>query len=90
MTEQPAKVRLTPVQRKAMIMTAALALSKEWGLLNWTRNDVAARCALTTPTSYETVKHYFPSQGDFRLAIAQHPERTEQILVDARAVGMIA
>lgn len=88
MSQENEVIRLTPDQRKVMIVNAALEVSKEKGLFNWTRKDVAAACAFKT--SDETVKRYFKYQDSLRKAVAEHPDATDEIKKAARAVSLIA
>lgn len=54
---QTSRVRLTPDQRREIIVQAALRLTRDRSTLGWTRADVAAACEV--PTSADTVKEYF-------------------------------
>jgi len=55
----PKRVRMSPDDRREVIIKAAIALTREADgcLDSWSRQDVANKCA--PPTSPETVKHYF-------------------------------
>ena len=60
----PKRVRMSPDDRREVIIKAAIALTRDAECLHsWTRRDVAKKC--DPPTSPETVKHYF-SQPDLR------------------------
>ena len=60
----PKRVRMSPDDRREVIIKAAIALTREAGCIDsWSRQDVANKCV--PPTSPETVKHYF-SQPDLR------------------------
>ena len=52
------RLRLTPDERREIIIRAALRLTAERGsACAWTRQDVAEACEI--PTTSDTVKHYF-------------------------------
>lgn len=53
-------MRLTPDQRQAVILTAALRIARDRGLASVTHGGVAKRCAIAT--SEKTVRHYFASR----------------------------
>jgi len=60
----PKRVRMSPDDRREVIIKAAIALTRDAECLHsWSRQDVANKCV--PPTSPETVKHYF-SQPDLR------------------------
>lgn len=62
------RVRLSPDDRRGVIITAARRLVEEAGSLAvLTHGGVAARCVL--PTSIKTVKHYFPTRADLVRAV---------------------
>lgn len=82
------KVRLTPEQRKTLIINAAVKVSNDVGLFTWTRKQVAAACTL--PTDFETVKHYFPKNDELRKIVAEHDDASAIVKEQARAVGMIS
>lgn len=60
--------RLTPDERRAVILRAAVKLTRDNGgsVLAWSRADVAQACEVQT--SEDTVKHYF-TQPDLRAAV---------------------
>lgn len=60
------KRRLTPDERRAVILYAAIRLTKKYGVFGWTCSDVARACEVST--SEDTVKHYW-SQQDLRAAV---------------------
>ena len=60
-------MRLQPANRRAVIITAAVAIAKEHGLHRVTHGDVAKRCKIET--SLKTVKHYFATQVDLWQAV---------------------
>lgn len=80
-------IRLTPERRRAVIVTAAMSLSKSSGICGWTRAQLADAC--DPPTSKETTKHYFKSLEDLRKTVVEHPECTDDIRAQARAVGLV-
>lgn len=50
-------MRLTPDQRRKVIVTAATRIATEKGIAAVTHGAVAKRCSV--PTSEKTVRHYF-------------------------------
>lgn len=60
-------MRLQPGNRRAVIITAALAVAKDRGLHCVTHGDVAKRCKIETST--KTVRHYFPTQVELWQAV---------------------
>lgn len=62
------RVRLTPDERREIIVQAAMCLTETHGsLYAWSRQDVATACEITTTS--DTVKHYF-TMPDLREAVA--------------------
>jgi len=61
----PKRVRMSPDDRREVIIKAAIALTREADgcMDSWSRQDVACKCV--PQTSQETVKHYF-SMPDLR------------------------
>ena len=60
----PKRVRMSPDDRREVIIKAAIALTRDSGCIDsWSRQDVACKCV--PQTSQETVKHYF-SMPDLR------------------------
>ena len=55
----PKRVRMSPDDRREVIIKAAIALTREADgcLDSWSRQDVASKCV--PPTSPEMVKHYY-------------------------------
>ena len=54
----PKRVRMSPDDRREVIIKAAIALTRETACIDsWSRQDVANKCV--PQTSPETVKHYF-------------------------------
>ena len=64
----PKRVRMSPDDRREVIIKAAIALTREADgcMDSWSRQDVANKCM--PPTSPETVKHYF-LMPDLRAAV---------------------
>ena len=62
------RVRMSPAQRREMVLKAAVALTREADgcVLSWTQQAVADKC--TAQTSPETVKRHF-SQTALRAAV---------------------
>jgi DNA-binding transcriptional regulator YbjK len=60
-------MRLTPEQRRAVIVTSAVRVAKDVGLVNVTHSAVAKRCV--TETSVHTVQHYFPIRASLWQAV---------------------
>lgn len=50
-------MRLKPDQRESVILTAAIRVARDSGLMGVNHGSVAKRCSL--PTSEKTVRHYF-------------------------------
>lgn len=66
-------MRMTPHQRRTVIMVAATRLAREGGLPAVTHGDVAKRCSV--PTSAKTVRHYFGDRSSlWRAVIVVNPE----------------
>lgn len=61
--------RLSPENRRAVIVTAAVKIARERGLARVTHGDVATRCVLDT--SKRLVRHYFPTQVDLWNAVVE-------------------
>jgi DNA-binding transcriptional regulator YbjK len=62
------RLRLTPDERREIIVQAAVRLTQERAsLYAWSRQDVADACEI--PTTSDTVKHYF-TMPDLREAVA--------------------
>lgn len=79
-------MRLQPEQRRALIITAAVRIAREGGLLAVTHGDVAKRCSIAT--SIATVKHYFPERAAiWRSVVAACPD-DERIAADGREIGL--
>ena len=79
--------RMTPEERRGVIVQAALKTSEKNGLSAWTRQDVAEVCAVAT--SAETVKHYFPIQDDLRKAVLADPGCSDKLTIQGQALGLI-
>ena len=64
----PKRVRMSPDDRREVIIKAAIALTREADgcLDSWSRQDVANKCV--PPTSLETVKRYY-LMPDLRAAV---------------------
>lgn len=56
------RVKLEPDQRRNVIVTAAVRIGLDKGLVAINHGDVAKRCSVET--SKETVKYYFPTKAD--------------------------
>lgn len=70
-------MRLEPNQRRAVIITAAVRIAREGGLVAVTHSDVAKRCV--TATSKATVKHYFVDRTALWVAVIEAcPELAQQ------------
>ncbi len=61
--------RLPPLNRRAVIITAAVRLAARSGLATITHGDVAKNCGVTT--SRQTVQHYFPTKRDLWLVVIE-------------------
>lgn len=64
--------RLSPDDRRTVIITAARRLADQVGAAALTHGDVAARC--TIQTSVKTVKHYFPTRADLARSVTEPKE----------------
>lgn len=59
--------RMTPENRREVILSAAVKIAGERGLIHVTHSAVAKRCVIET--SVKTVRHYFATQADLWRAI---------------------
>ena len=76
-------MRLQPANRRAVIITAAVAIAKEHGLHRVTHGDVAKRCKIETST--KTVRHYFSTQVDlWQAVLIEVPE----LLGEGKGLGL--
>ena len=76
-------MRLQPANRRAVIITAAVAIAKEHGLHRVTHGDVAKRCKIAT--SPKTVRHYFSTQVDlWQAVLIEVPE----LLGEGKGLGL--
>lgn len=80
-------MRLTPDQRRAMIVAAGVLQGNTFGLEILTTDHVAASCKFKTAAS--TVKHYFPTKTELWAAIANHPDASKELKNQARLIGVI-
>ena len=70
-------MRLTPHQRRAVILKAAVQIASDHGLRSVNHGDVAKRCMVQTST--KTVRHYFVNREALWLAvIGEFPEMATQ------------
>lgn len=70
-------MRLTPDQRRSVIITAAVRIAREAGLCRVTHGDVAKRCTVATSTAL--VRHYFPERAGLWAAVVEKaPELADQ------------
>lgn len=70
-------MRLQPANRRAVIITAAVAIARDHGLRNVTHGAVAKRCCIDT--SVKTVRHYFSTQVDlWQVVLIEVPEMLGQ------------
>jgi len=79
-------VRLTPEQRERVIIDAAVTASETHGLCGWTRRVLAEACSVNT--SPQLTKHYFPNLEDLRKRVLLHPNCTDDMRAQARAMGI--
>lgn len=77
--------KLTPQERRSLIVTAAVDLANEHGLSEVTFEKVAANCRL--PTTKRTVTHYFKIR-ELRLAVVADERANERVREDGRAIGI--
>lgn len=77
--------RLQPANRRAVIISAAVAVARDHGLQNVTHGAVAKRCIVDTST--KTVRHYFSTQVDlWQAVLIEVPE----MLGQGRDLGVTA
>lgn len=76
-------MRLEPDQRRSVIITAALRVARDSGLVHVNHSTVSARCV--TYTSPKTVKHYFRSRNDLWRAVLDADDTFEG---QARELGL--
>jgi AcrR family transcriptional regulator len=76
-------MRLKPEQRRAVIITAAVAIAREHGLHRVTHGDVAKRCKIDT--SVKTVRHYFADQAALWRAVVVE---VSEMIEDAKGLGL--
>ena len=60
-------MRMTPEQRRTVIVTAALRIARDKGLQSVNHSEVAKRC--TVATSVKTVRHYFNDREALWMAV---------------------
>lgn len=77
-------MRLTPEQRQAVIITAALRLARDGGLIAVTHSAVAHRCV--TETSEKTVRHYYRSRVALWAAVIA---ADQSFAVQGRELGLV-
>ena len=80
-------VRLEEGQRRAIILTAAVALSATCKLVDINYEDVAAKCSVKT--SVGTVRGYFRTKAHLWRAIAKHDGASEYTMQQAREMDII-
>ena len=78
--------RLTPKERKQIILDAATRLSNELGLHNWTQQRVADECRVQT--SLDTIKKYFGTTDNLRRAVLKHKDCSDMVRLQADAMGL--
>jgi len=74
--------RLNPIQRRAQILAAAIAIAKDGNLYRMTLEQVAERADISTAT----VIHYFRSMQGVRDAVVRDSIRQEYLPIIAQAV----
>lgn len=80
-------VRLTEEQRRAIIVTAAVALSATEKLVDISYENVAEKCSVKT--SVGTVRRYFRTKAHLWRAIAKHESASSYIVEQAREMAII-
>lgn len=76
-------MRLQPANRRAVIISAAVAIARDHGLRNVTHGAVAKRCVIDT--SAKTVRHYFKTQVElWQAVLTEVPE----MLGEGRELGV--
>lgn len=78
------RVRLTPEQRKTVIMRAALKIVRSEGLASVTRRHVSEKCEVQTST--EIIRHYYPHKEDLWRAVID-ADITGKARKEARRLG---
>ena len=76
-------MRLTPDQRRAVIITAALRIARDGHLSDVTHGTVAKRCTVHTSTA--TVKRYFGDRAALWRAVIDADER---LALQGRELGL--
>ena len=80
-------VRLSEEQRRAVILTAAVALSATRKLVDINYEDVAENCSVTT--SVGTVRGYFRTKAHLWRAIAKHESVSTYVVQQAREMDIL-
>ncbi len=80
-------VRLTEGQRRAIILTAAVALSATQKLVDINYDTVAEKCSVKT--SVGTVRGYFRTKAHLWRAIALHSDASASVAQQAREMDII-
>lgn len=82
------RTRLSPEQRRNLIVAAALRVANKSGSLqSITDEAVAKEC--TVATSKQTVRWYFRLTNDLRAAVAAHPEASDTVRASAKDLGLV-
>ena len=77
-------MRLPPESRRSVIITAALRVARDRGLVHVNHSTVAERCV--THTSPKTVKHYFSSRRDLWTGVVE--AAPDEFGIQAKELGL--
>lgn len=79
-------VRLTPDQRRALILSTGIDIANRNGLIAATHQRIAREC--TVDTSLTTVRSYFPNRADLLSAIISDSRTHADIKNQGKAMGL--
>lgn len=84
MTDENFTPKLSPEERSAVILSAAIVVANEKGLSEVTFKTVSDKCLMRTKP--RTVAHYFKI-GELRRAVVADPRSNDLVRSDAVAMG---
>lgn len=87
MVTKSTRTTLTGEQRRAQIISVAVAIANSHGLQNVSQRTVGAKCEDIT---YHGVKYHFPRKRDLHKAVRESGRMTEQAVKDAQILGLIS
>jgi hypothetical protein len=85
MSEEDFTPKLSPEDRSAVILSAAIEVANEKGLSEVSFSSTAAKCVMKTKP--RTVAHYFKI-GDLRRAVVNDDRANDDVRTDAIAMGI--